>query len=287
MRDCTKKPRDPSPIGATVAELFRHLHGTSAPVLAASPKVSTLPRVDDILGGLRAQELILLGAPNGSWGDLLICELLNHFSATHVGTNILIFYVFDQGAHLGLNLLCNKARVNPSVFKSFGYKGEAPEAEQIKAAASAFSNFRYVEGRLQSAEEICFHAKSLHAKRPLSLVVVDKINALAKEETETRCSTPEDFSHASSVLKRLARDLDAPVLALCDLQSKAVRKGSSQLSDLDGSGALEQDADIVLLLSPTSQNENHLELKIAKNRNGATGLLRLEAIPEKYTIREV
>ena len=99
------------------------------------------------------------------------------------------------------------------------------------------------------------------------------------ENSENKVEVSQEISEISRSLKGLARELDVPIIALSQL-SRAVeqrQKQIPQLSDLRESGAIEQDADIVMFLyaDPELEQQNTIQLIIAKQRNGPTGSVKL------------
>ena len=125
-------------------------------------------------------------------------------------------------------------------------------------------------------------ARRLKREQGLDLIVVDYIQ-LMQGSKEYRGNRVQEVSELSRGLKALARELDIPVVVLSQL-SRAVEMRAEkkpQLSDLRESGSIEQDADIVMFLyreeyyNKESEKENLAEIIIAKNRNGATGIVPL------------
>ncbi len=123
--------------------------------------------------------------------------------------------------------------------------------------------------------------------RPLALVVVDYLQLMVGQSRENR---QQEIAEISRGLKVLARDLDVPVLAIAQL-SRAVEQRHDKrplLSDLRDSGAIEQDADLVMFLyrdeyyNPDSDDKGIAEVIVGKHRNGPTGKVQL-AWMEQYT----
>src|ERR687890_1396004 len=129
------------------------------------------------------------------------------------------------------------------------------------------------------------------SEMPLSLVVVDYLQLMVGSEARTRAENrQQDVSEISRGLKVLARDLDVPVLAIAQL-SRAVESRHDKrplLSDLRDSGAIEQDADMVMFLyrdeyyNHESDDKGIAEVIVGKHRNGPTGKVQLAWL-EQYT----
>jgi replicative DNA helicase len=126
-------------------------------------------------------------------------------------------------------------------------------------------------------------------ERPLSLVVVDYLQLMVAQGNRSE-NRQQEIAEISRGLKVLARDLDVPVLAVAQL-SRAVEQRHDKrplLSDLRDSGAIEQDADMVMFLyrdeyyNPGSDDKGIAEIIVGKHRNGPTGKVQL-AWMEQYT----
>jgi replicative DNA helicase len=124
---------------------------------------------------------------------------------------------------------------------------------------------------------------------PLSLVVVDYLQLMVGQSNRSE-NRQQEIAEISRGLKVLARDLDVPVLAVAQL-SRAVEQRHDKrplLSDLRDSGAIEQDADLVMFLyrdeyyNPDSDDKGIAEVLIGKHRNGPTGKVQLAWL-EQYT----
>jgi len=136
--------------------------------------------------------------------------------------------------------------------------------------------------------ELRAKARRLKAHHDIKLIILDYMQLMrGSESIENR---QQEISEISRSLKALARELSVPVIGISQL-SRAVESRNDhrpQLSDLRESGAIEQDADVVVLIlreeyySPTPDNQGTAEIIIAKQRNGPVGSLKLTFIKE-YT----
>ena len=130
--------------------------------------------------------------------------------------------------------------------------------------------------------QITANSRRLKMRHDIGLVIVDYIQLIESESEDGRDNRQEQIAKISRRLKTLARELEVPVIALSQL-NRAVETREDRrprMADLRESGAIEQDADLVLLLHrPEYYDPNDqpglAELIIAKNRNGATGKIKL------------
>jgi replicative DNA helicase len=136
--------------------------------------------------------------------------------------------------------------------------------------------------------ELRAKARRLKAHHDIKLIILDYMQLMrGSSYSESR---QQEISEISRSLKALARELNVPVIAISQL-SRAVESRTDhrpQLSDLRESGAIEQDADVVVLIlreeyyNPTPDNQGIAEIIIAKQRNGPVGSVKLAFIKE-YT----
>ena len=130
--------------------------------------------------------------------------------------------------------------------------------------------------------------RKLKMEKGLDLIIIDYLQLMGGDGKHA--SRQEAVAEISRSLKRLARELNVPIIALSQLNRKAEERDGHepQLSDLRESGAIEQDADVVMFLyredyyKKDIENRNLAKLKIAKQRNGAVGIIDLVWLPQ-YT----
>ena len=129
-------------------------------------------------------------------------------------------------------------------------------------------------------------ARRMAAKTDLGLVVIDYLQLITG--SDPRVGREQQISEISRGVKAMAKELNLPVLVLSQLNRDTEReKRRPRLSDLRESGSIEQDADVVMLLSRVDDQEEgdsatsqQVELTIAKQRNGPIGTTTLSFIPE-------
>jgi replicative DNA helicase len=182
---------------------------------------------------------------------------------------------------LGERLLCARSRVDGHKLRTGHLIGTA----EMTKLGNAWEELRPApffidDTAARNMLQITANARRLKLRKKLGMVVVDYIQLIDSEET--RDSRQEQIAKISRRLKTLARELEVPVIALSQL-NRAVESREDRrprMADLRESGAIEQDADLVLLLHrPDYYDVNDQpgisELIVAKNRNGATGSVKL------------
>ena len=158
---------------------------------------------------------------------------------------------------------------------------DAGSRQRLTLSAGSFSNATvYIDDSSSpSLSEIRAKARRLKRDGKLDIIIIDYLQLLTTKAENRQ----QEISTISRTLKAIAKDMKVPVLALAQLNRAAEKRDSHRpmLSDLRESGAIEQDADMVMMLfrdeyyGKTDDNQGLGELIIAKNRNGPTGNVHL------------
>jgi replicative DNA helicase len=183
-------------------------------------------------------------------------------------------------------MLCSHARVDAHKVRT-GFLSQADWPRLVSAAGKLSEAPIYIDDTPGiSVLELRAKARRLKAQFDIKLIILDYLQLM---QGHTRAdSRQQEISEISRSLKALARELNVPLIAISQL-SRAVEQRSDhrpQLSDLRESGAIEQDADLVILLlreeyyNPTEENRGMAEVIIAKQRNGPTGSINLAFLGE-------
>ncbi|MFC1576363.1 replicative DNA helicase [Candidatus Omnitrophota bacterium] len=242
---------------------------------------------DVITAGLQKSDLIVIaGRPSMGKSALVSCM------AEHIGvvekTPLAFFSLEMSKEQLAQRLLCSQARVDAHKVRT-GFLSQSDWPRLVTAAGKLSESPIYIDDTPgASVLELRAKARRLKAQYDIGLVVVDYLQLMQGQPgIENR---QQEISEISRGLKALARELSVPVIAVSQL-SRAVEQRADrrpQLSDLRESGAIEQDADLVVLLlreeyyNPTEENKGVAEVIVAKQRNGPVGTLKLAFIHE-YT----
>lgn len=187
-------------------------------------------------------------------------------SCKDIGTRLLADLTNTSSTRIGTNFCDNKALV-----KKMGETKDLPLVIDETPVTTIF--------------EIKAKAKYFNKKHPLGLIIIDYLQLI--NGSDKRIPREQQIAEISKGVKSMAKELDVPVLVLSQLNRAAEKENRDpRLSDLRESGSIEQDADIVLLLSKKINDTNEEEcpydndndlrtLIVAKNRNGETGVTTL------------
>jgi replicative DNA helicase len=136
-----------------------------------------------------------------------------------------------------------------------------------------------IEDHAYSISDICAKVKRAHSRKPLDLIIVDYLQLIESIETKNKSTTrAQEVADLSRRLKRLAQELEVPVIVLVQLNRKVEDRQEQipKLSDINESGGIARDSDVVMFLYSTAdemkkREENsvyQITVKVAKNRNG-------------------
>ena len=235
--------------------------------------------LDRVTGGLKKSDLIILAA-RPSMGKTALA--LNIAAEAARKNTVAMFSLEMSKEQLTQRLFSSLGKI-PEVNLQRGDLSEEEWTSLIDAVGWVGELKLHIDDTAAlSLFDLRQRARRLKREQGLDLIVVDYIQ-LMQGSKEYRGNRVQEVSELSRGLKALARELDIPVVVLSQL-SRAVEMRAEkkpQLSDLRESGSIEQDADIVMFLyreeyyNKESEKENLAEIIIAKNRNGATGIVPL------------
>ena len=233
--------------------------------------------LDDITCGLQPSELIIVAARPSMGKTSLVLNVVEHVGVVEKKP-VVIFSLEMSAQQVAQNMLCSHARIDAHKLR-MGFLDD-----------KQWSDLSYGLGSLSEAPifiddtpgltvlEVRAKARRLKAQYDIQLVAVDYLQLMESSRGENR---QQEISIISRGLKSLARELKIPVIAVSQLNRSAEsREGHRpRMSDLRESGAIEQDADVIVLLHRDNyydpDKDNTAELNIAKQRNGPTGVIKL------------
>jgi replicative DNA helicase len=240
--------------------------------------------LDRITGGFRPANLVIIAA-RPSMGKTALALGMAQNAAISQGKTVAIFSLEMSGDDLIQRLISAEGMIDSTRMRTG--RLSAADWPRVTQAADKLSRAKlYIdESAGITVGEIRTKARRLKAREGLDLVVIDYIQLM---DSDTRRGSREEnrvqeISNISRGLKLLARDLDVPVICLSQLNRGPESRPDKRplLSDLRESGAIEQDADLALLIyrdeyyNKDSDQKGIAEVMVAKNRNGPTDRARL------------
>jgi len=248
--------------------------------------------LDNLTGGLHDSEFVVLAA-RPSMGKTALATNMAEYVA--IEANVPTLFVSLEMARLELaqRMLCSQGRIDANKFRSGFLSGE-DRKKLVQASAKLGQAPLFIDDTpSRTCTEIAACARRLKRKEKLGLVVIDYLQLIQPDDP--RDPRQEQVAKMARRLKALARELRIPVLCLAQLnrQTEQGKEGHRpRLSHLRESGAIEQDADVVMFIHREEYYESdeskkkdlagQAELIVAKQRNGPTGDLKL-AFFSKYT----
>jgi len=243
--------------------------------------------LDELTGGLKNSDLIVF-ASRPSIGKTSLCLTIAEYVALDKGVPVGIFSLEMSKEQVAQRMLCSKAKVDWHDLRKRRVRDE--EYSDLALAAGALSEAKIFIDDSPSLPILALRARArrLKAQQNVGLIIVDYLQLVqGPKRAESR---QLEISAISMSLKALAKELDLPVIAVSQLSRRVEERADKRpaLADLRESGAIEQDADLVILLNrpeiygfetffdlKKTPCKGLAELQIAKHRNGPQGIVRL------------
>ncbi len=236
--------------------------------------------LDKMLAGMQRSDLIILAARPAMGKTALALNICQN--AAHHGHAVGVFSLEMSRGQLATRLLCAEARVSMSKVR-VGMLSRDQDWPRLNEAHESLSRLQiFIDDTPGlTATQVRSKARRLKAENPnLAVIVVDYIGLMGGD---SKLSREQQVSASSRGLKALAKELDITVIGLSQLNRGVEQRTDKRplLSDLRESGAIEQDADIIMFIyrdeyyNKESPDKNIAEVIVAKQRNGPTGTARL------------
>lgn len=229
--------------------------------------------LDDLTEGWQPTDLIIIAArPSvGKTAFAMQCVL----AAAKSGKTALVFSLEMNGKQLNDRVTSSIGRVDGMHLRNPKQMPEEDWAKWGRACTEIRELPIYIDDNSGiTVDVICARARQQHAITPLSLIAIDYLTMISPPKAQ---STTDALQIITRTLKGLAKELGVPVICLSQLN----RGGEGQrptMKTLRDSGAIEQDADVVIFLHrPSEAHRDYLELIVSKQRNGPCGDLAINA----------
>ena len=248
--------------------------------------------LDDFTGGLKKGEMFVLAARPSIGKTTLGLNIIANVAIKGEKRRPVAFFSLEMtDSQIARRLLCTEAGIPESVF----WNGTFNDSDMVKLTTAA-ANIRNANlfidptGGL-TISELRAKARRLKNEHDIQLIVIDYLQLMhADARVDSR---QQEVAEISGGIKKLAKDLDIPVLVLAQLNREIDKNTSAnarpKLAHLRESGAIEQDADIVTFLHRNRDDAKNIadgasteaELIVEKNRNGKIGTVKLNFYPSR------
>ncbi|MEE9292854.1 MAG: replicative DNA helicase [Acidobacteriota bacterium] len=251
------------------------------------------PRLDEYTSGLQASDLIVVAGRPGMGKTALAINIAQHVGMKE-GKRVGVFSLEMSREQLFMRLLTGLARVDAHRLRT-GRLSKQDWTGLTLALGEVSGAPIYIDDTPGiSVLEMRAKSRRLKMEHGLDLVVVDYMQLIrGRGRFENR---NQEISEISRSLKELAKELSLPVIAISQLSRAPEQRGGDrrpQLSDLRESGAIEQDADVVMFIyreevyKQTEENRGRAQVIIAKQRNGPIGTIDLAFLREYTKFEEL
>ena len=236
--------------------------------------------LDELLTGLHAGEMVLV-AGRPAMGKTAIGMNFIENAAIRAGKKAAVFSLEMPAEQLAMRMMCTEARVDMQHVRRGDIQNDEWErlADALVSIGAASIFLDCTPGI--TVPEVRSKARRLQLEHGLDVILIDYLSLMSA--TGKTGSRQEEVSQISRMLKGLALELGIPVIALQQLSRAPTGRANHRpmLSDIRESGAIEQDADVVMFIhreeyyDPETPDKNMAELIIAKQRNGSLGTVKL------------
>lgn len=263
---------------------FQHLSDIKSHKKGITGIASAYKKLDDMTAGFQKGDLIVLAARPSMGKTALSLSIAGQ--AANDGYAVGVFSLEMSAEQLTLRLLSSQSRISHHHIRNATITSD--EWVELTNVAAHLANLKLFidDTPMVSVMDVRTKARKLKAEHGLDFLIIDYLQLLhSSRKHENR---HQEVSEISRALKALAKELDMPILALSQL-SRAVDSRMDKrpmLSDLRESGAIEQDADLIMFLyrdivyNKDTEHPSIAELIVGKQRNGPTGTVYLDFLGE-------
>lgn len=253
--------------------------------------------VDRLIGGLRPGTLNILGARTsiGKTSFALALALYAAKDAIRTGLDILFFSLEMKEAELVQRLLSMDTMIDQSLLRD-GMTSQQDYEDIVDRGRALRPIGMHIADSIYRLDSLRGSARSLCARRKIGLIVVDYLQLVDLPPTERgKQQRHETIAEISRTLKRLAQELNVPVLALAQLNREAERSETPQLHHIGDSDGIGRDADLVAFLHVDTEQmvlrnkaeDYFIDFIVRKQRNGPLGTERLWFRPRQTRFEDV
>ena len=280
-------------IGTIMVKLFGHLNELSQSDSEFPGMPCGLRDLDKKINGLNKSDLIIIAARPGMGKTTLALNILANVAKATRKT-VAFFSLEMSREQLASRLLSCESAVDNHKLSTGKLDTEDWEKIGVASAALAQTDIRVSDNPTVSVTEMNALCRRLDN---LGLIIVDYLQLMTRADKDSRSAENRVnvVAEISRALKIMAKDLDVPVICLSQLSRASESRTDKRplLSDLRESGAIEQDADQVIMLyrddyyNPNSAEQNVCECIVAKNRHGEPGTVKVQWMPQFFSFSDL
>jgi len=282
------------PIRDIVKDSFRTIERLFEKKELVTGVPSGFKELDQRTAGFQPADLIIV-AGRPSMGKTAFCLNVAQYAAIEKKIPVAVFSLEMSKEQLVIRMLCSEAQVEGTRLRT-GYLTESDWPRLTLAAGNLSDAPIYIDDSAAlSVLELRAKARRLNAEYGLGMIIIDYLQLMkGRSRVESR---QQEISEISRSLKALAKEINVPVVAVSQLSRRTEeRQGMRpQMTDLRESGAIEQDADLILFIyrdevynrAEDNPNRGKAEIIIGKQRNGPTGKIDLAYLDKFTTFKEL
>ena len=281
-------------IGNQAALAFQaRQEGREIESLALATRFADLDKL--LAGGFWPGELIILAGRPSMGKTTFAINIARKVATDHerLRKPVAIFSLEMPKEQVAKNILCAESKVSGYKMRNFNLNEE--EYENVVEASKTLQNapLHIDDTSGLAVDQLRARCRRLKLRHNIGLVVIDYLQLMSPPAGGKRGNRQEEVSEISRGLKSIARELNIPMIVLSQLNRSMEKRDNDDkrpaLSDLRDSGAIEQDADVVIMLyreeyydiQKNQDHINHGEALVLKNRNGAVGMAKLTFIKDE------
>lgn len=235
--------------------------------------------LDELTCGLQDSDLIIIAGRPSMGKTTLACNIMDNIAST--GKRTLTFSIEMPGDQLLLRSWASVGTINQTALRT----GRLNELEQGRLSAAIDKvdlwDAHVIDDGKMNIQQIVNEAKKLHEESPISAIMLDYLQLMKLPENNSKADA---IGEVSRELKHLAGELGVPIIVLSQLSRNLENRQDKRPinSDLRDSGAIEQDADLILFVyrdevyNPDSEDKGFAEIIIGKQRNGPLGTVKVK-----------
>lgn len=277
---CRQKSRQGvTPIGEIVTDAFKRIEKLAEQKKAITGTATGIIKLDDLTAGLQPSDLIIV-AGRPAMGKTSFALGMGMHAAVSERVPVVVFSLEMSKEQLVMRMLCSEGRIDSARMRGgFLTEEDWPKLARSAGRLSEAPMFIDDSGSL-SVLEVRAKCRRLAAEGGLGLVIIDYLQLMRGSPNAQ--SREQEISEISRGLKALAKELSIPVVALSQLNRGLEQRQEKRpvLSDLRESGAIEQDADVIMFIyrdetyNPETSDRGIAEIIVGKQRNGPIGVVK-------------